>query len=146
MAAPPNWPHDELGRIDLTGVYLSVDRDSNTTGYLRVGVITRIDGTDADIRYVQGVTFNKTSERTIIRDRKFSPSQLKLSYDSGELTRVLTTFAEDSVTAVNTGTTLPSASGTNTAPEIGDVIVAWSITAGSANLTASGFYHAEVAD
>lgn len=141
-----NWPHDELGRIDLTSVSLSVDRENNSVGYWRIGVITRIDGTNADVRYVRGITFAKSDERAIIRDRRESPTQIKLSIVDGELTRILTNFKEDDVAALNTATPIESVTGTNTIPGLGDVIAAYSVSTAQSNLATSISYHAEVAD
>lgn len=139
-----NFPHDRTGRIDLSAVYISVDRDSTATGRVRVGVITRVDGTNADITYVQGVNFAKSDERTILRDRRFSPSQIKLGVTGGVATRVLSSGAETNVAAVNTATPLASPRGAGTVtPAVGDVILNYERTAGSYNLAVSATYHGE---
>lgn len=136
-------PHERDGRIDLCAVYISVDRDSTATGSVRIGVITRIDGTDADIEYVQGVTFEKSNERTIVRDRVFSPNQLKCGVESGALNRVASQFTETGVTAVNTGGTLTDANGNTFTPAVGDMIVKYTRSAGVYSSAVSCFYHGE---
>lgn len=138
-----NFPHSETGRIDLTAVYLFVDRTNTAVGRLRLGVITRIDGTDADISYIQGVSFQKGSPPTIERDRHYSPSQLKCSVVDGELNRILTGETE-TTTSVNTGTTLDTPAGTAT-PAVGDLIVKFQHDSGGQyNAFVSAFYHGAV--
>lgn len=136
-------PHDRDGRIDLTAVFISVDRDSTAAGSVRIGVITRIDGTDSDISYIQGVTFSKSDTRTIIRDRILSPNQLKCEVSGGELTKVASQFTETDVTAVNTSTSLTDANGNSYNPAVGDLIIKFSRSAGTYSSAVSCFYHGE---
>lgn len=141
-----NFPHSRTGRVDLTGTYISIDRNSTATGFVRIGVITRIDGTDADISWVAGVTFEKSDARQIIRDRKYSPSQLKCGVVSGALNRIVSAFESASVTAVNTGVSMDSPRGSATVtPAVGDIIVGYGRTAGSFNASVSAHYHGELA-
>jgi len=107
---------DRVGRVDLTNVYISVDRDSTATGRVRIGVITRVDGTNADVVYFQGVNFAKSDDRTILRDRNFSPSQIKCGVVAGETTRIKS-VKETSIAG----------------------------SAGSYNFAVSTFYHSETA-
>ena len=139
-----NFPHDRVGRVDITNAYFSIDRDSSATGSARIGVITRIDGTDADVFYVAGVTFEKSDERNIIRDRKYSPSQLKCSVVDGSLNRILTGFSETGITAINTGVALDSPIGSATVtPAVGDIVVVCKRGAGTFNASVSVTYHGE---
>jgi hypothetical protein len=136
-------PHERDGRIDLCAVYLTADRDQNATGAVQLGVITRIDGTNCDIEYVQGISFEKSDERTITRDRIFSPNQLKCGVVSGALNKVASQFTETNVTAINTGGTLTDAHGNTFTPAVGDLIVKYSRTAGTYSAAVSCFYHGE---
>lgn len=139
------FPHTETGRIDITATYFLIDRNASAQGYVRLGLITRIDGTDADIDYFSGVTFNNASDRTIVRDRRFSPSQLKMSVSGGAPTGFVTGFQETNVTAVNTGTALDSPLGTATVtPAVGDIVIAYGHTAGSYNASVSATYHGNI--
>lgn len=124
------FPHNDTGRIDLYSTFILVDKASNTAGSVRLGVITRIDGTDADVSLVQGVSFSNTSERSISRDRIFT-HPLRLGQSGGELTSVLTGFKLENIAAINTGTTLSSPAGTRT-PALGDVVIQFSHTSGGA--------------
>jgi hypothetical protein len=136
-------PHTRDGRIDLCAVYINVDRNSTAAGQVQLGVITRIDGTDCDIEYVQGVGFEKSDQRTITRDRLFSPNQLKCGVVGGALNRVASQFTETNVTAINTGGTLTDAHGNTFTPAVGDLIVKFSRTAGTYSAAVSCFYHGE---
>ncbi len=136
-------PHTRDGRIDLCAVYISIDRNSTAAGAVQLGVITRIDGTDCDIEYVQGVSFEKSDERTIVRDRLFSPNQLKCGVVSGALNKVASQFTETGVTAINTGGTLTDAHGNTFTPAVGDLIVKYTRSAGTYSAAVSCFYHGE---
>lgn len=137
------WPHDRTGRIDITSTNFSIDRNSTATGFVRVGVITRVDETDADVAYVSGITFEKSDDRQIIRDRRYSPSQLKCGVVDGALTRILSDFTAENVTAINTGGTLTGPGGNTFTPAVGDIIVGYGRTAGSYNASVSVTYHGE---
>ncbi|WP_174804359.1 hypothetical protein [Martelella limonii] len=138
-----NFPHNDTGRIDLYSTFLLVDKAANSAGSVRLGVITRIDGTDADVSLVQGVSFTNTSDRSIERDRIFD-HPLKLGQSGGELTDVATAFKLTGVTAINTGLTLPSPRG-NVTPALGDVVIQFAYTSGSAyNASVSGQYAGNV--
>lgn len=139
-----NFPHDRTGRVDVTNSYILVDRDANAVGAARFGVITRINGTNADIAYVAGVTFEKSAERFIVRDRKYSPSQLKCGVEDGALNRILTSTVETNIAAINTATPLDSALGTATVtPAVGDIIMKCTRSAGTFGASFAIFYHGE---
>lgn len=136
------FPHSEIGRIDLYASFLFVDRSSTATGSVQVGVITRVDGTNADISYVQGVSFDNASDRVISRDRLFT-HPLILGQSGGALTRVASGFKETNVTAVNTGLPLPTPIGTAN-PAVGDVIVKFLHSAGTYDAAVSVQYAGDV--
>lgn len=138
-----NFPHENTGALAMSSTYFQVDREQNSTGSVVIGVITRIDGTDADVTYFQGVTFNKSSERSIVRDRNFSPSQIKLGVIGGEAIHIATTGIATGITAINTGITLPTPVGTAT-PAVGDIVVSWSQAAANFDFSVSGFYRSTV--
>lgn len=126
-----NFPHHFTGRVDLYGAFFSVDRGTNTVGAVRIGVITRIDGTDADIEYVQGVSFNNAADKTIVRDRIFE-NPIRCGQSGGSLTRVATNFTATGVTAVNTGASLTNAIGGTSTPAVGDIVATFEFTSGTA--------------
>ena len=136
-------PHSRDGRIDLCAVYFSVDRNSTATGAVQLGVITRIDGTDCDIEYVQGIDFEKSDDRFLTRDRIFSPNQLKCGVSGGTLNKVASQFTETGVTSVNTGGTLTDAGGNTFTPAVGDLVVKYTRSAGTYSAAVSCFYHGE---
>lgn len=138
------YRHDFVGRIDLASMYITVDRQGTSQGLVQVGVITRINGTDADITFVQGVGFSKTDERSLIRDRVFAPNRLRCGVESGALKNVASNFKALNVTAVNTATPLPTAIGGTAAPAVGDMItVATHSSGGTFDYSTSGFYLTE---
>ena len=123
------FPHSEVGRIDLHATYFQVDRDTSGAGSVRLGVITRIDGTDADIAYVAGVTFEKSSDRRLNRDRDFR-HPIKLGQSGGALTKALAVVVENDVN-INTSGTVTGPNGITWTPAVGDLIVRCERTAGA---------------
>ncbi len=136
-----NFPHSRVGRIDLSATYFQVDKQQNATGAVRLGVITRVNGTDADVTFVQGVRFDKSNERHINRDRNYAPSQLKLGVEAGSANRALG-VNETGITAINTGLTLDSPAGAVT-PAVGDVVIGWEQGTANFDFAVSAFYHGE---
>lgn len=140
-----NFPHDRTGRIDISEISISVDRDSTATGVIKIGVIVGIDGTDADIVWATQLTFEKSDTRNISKRQRYSPSQLKLGVSGGALTRGISNNTTASETSVNTGVTLESPRGAGTVtPAVGDVIVYYGRSAGTYDLDIFLTYHGEV--
>ena len=137
------WPHQYTGRIDLSSVYLQADRDATGTGRIRVGVITSITNTNADITYFSGLSFQKSDQRHLERDRHFTPSQMKCGVSAGKVTRMLTSGRE-STTAVKANVSISSPLGpASVLPAKGDIVVQWDWVAGSYDGTVAAFYHSE---
>lgn len=141
-----NFPHDQTGRIDVSCLSDQIDKPANAQGSIAVGVIAAINGTQATIFYASGIFFDNSSDTHLTRDRNFSPSQMKLGVSGGKLTRGITNDSE-TTTAVNTGVTLSSPRGSNTVtPAVGDVVIKFTHTAGSAwNAGIFALYHSEAA-
>lgn len=137
-----NFPHSRVGHIDFSSSFITVDRDTNGTGALQAGVISRIDGTSADIEYLIGITFEKSSSRSITRDRAYWPNVVNTKLNGAlPLANALTGFRDINVTSVNTGVSLRSPLGPATVtPSIGDIIVKATWTAGTYNASFSGHY------
>ena len=124
-----NYPHHFTGRIDLYAAYFFVDKGNNTVGAAQMGIITRIDGTDADVEFVQGVSFDNATDNVFVRDRIFT-APIHCGQTSGSLNDVATGFKETSITALNTGITITGPNGTFT-PAVGDLVVKYDYTSGS---------------
>ena len=134
-----NFPHDTTGRIDISWMKVDVEKSAtNVIGEVEIGLITRIDGTDADIDYLYGVQFLKGSETIIQEVMNYQPSQLKFAAG-----RYITNVSETNVTAVNTGASLDSANG-SIAPALGDVVIKQLYTSGgNYDLDIELLYHSE---
>lgn len=121
--------HTETGAVHMSSFKVAIDPGSNSVGAVRIGVITAIDGTDADISYLFSAPFGKNPAR-ILSDNNFNPSTLKFNVSGGALTKAVTDITE-TTTSVNTGGTLTTPIGTAT-PAVGDVIVKFDHTSGNA--------------
>jgi hypothetical protein len=134
-----NQPHS---RIDVTSLYVALDAAVNTNGIFSIGVISRIDGTNADIWYMLGIPFLATTNQFVVSLRGV-PSQVKLDLVGGVLQHGITNNRETDVAAVNTATLLDSPLGASTVtPAVGDVIAKLTHSAGgSFNIGMFIFYH-----
>lgn len=138
-----NFPHDYSGRLDLSSAFIQIDRDSTGTGLVRFGVVKAIDGTSSTIGWLMGVSFNKSNDQHISRDRIWTPSQLKCVVVAGE-TPHLMVLTTSGVTGINTATALDSPRGTATVtPAVGDIVIEYNRTAGSYNASVGCFYHGQ---
>lgn len=140
------FPHKLQGqngdRIDITSVYYAATMESNTDARILFGVITRIDGTNADIKYCVGVPLlsGGAKEVTVVSLRGV-PSQVKADFNGlGVLQHGVTNMSESNVAAVNTGVTLASPIG-NIAPGLGDIVIKYDHTSGGTALGVFAFYH-----
>lgn len=145
----PAFPHVRAGqkanRVDSTSIYYTLEVAVNTSAQLFIGVINRIDGTDADICYFAGIPFLSGAQQ---EDRIISlrgvPSQVKLDCAEGVLGHGITNLKELNVVAVNTGITLDSPEGAGSiTPGVGDIILKYDHTAGSSNFAIFVFYHTQ---
>lgn len=142
----PLFPHKRQGeagkRIDVTSAYYFIDLAANTEAVMKLGVITKINGTNADIKYFAGLPFLAgISKAVIIESLRGTPSQVKTDFNSaGVLLHGVTNIQETDAIAVNTGVTLDSPVG-NIIPGLGDVVMKYEQVSGSANLAIFLFYH-----
>jgi hypothetical protein len=140
------FPHIIQGhgqeRIHVTSLYFALDAATNTNGVLRVGVISRIDDTDADIWYIIGIPFLATTTQFVVSLRGV-PSQVKLDMVGTQLQHGITNSQEANVAAVNAVTALDSPLGAATVtPSKGDLVAKLEHTSGGAfNIGLFAFYH-----
>jgi hypothetical protein len=103
---------------------------------VRAGVITRIDGTDADITYLSAASLFLRDTSALTVDAKATvldfPASMEVS--GGLLARGVSNFHDNPVTAVNTGITLEDPNGDTPTPAVGDVIVGVEQISGSGTL------------
>lgn len=141
-----SFPHIIQGqsadRIDIGSMYIALDAAVNTNGILSIGVVRRIDGTNADMWYMLGIPFLATTTQFILSLRG-TPSQVKLDLDGIQLLHGVTNNEETSIAAVNTGTSLDSPLGSSTIiPAVGDVICKLEhVSGGAFNIGIFAFYH-----
>lgn len=139
-----NWPHEPGLGIDVSYMSLQVDKAANSLGRLQVGVVTRIDGINGDVSVFRGIIFDKDDGAgRIDRTENFAPSQIRTEVVAGQTPSLLTSNRVLSETALNTGLAIPSTTGANVIPAVGDIVVRFLHTSGGAwNAAISVLYHA----
>jgi hypothetical protein len=114
---------------------------NNSTCNIKVGVITRIDGTDADISWLIISNFSTANANNyLIFTENYQPSAIQFRSSGGTLVNSYTNDTSANVTAVNTGITLASPSG-NITPAVNDVIILFDHTGTNFDSVVSTVYH-----
>lgn len=138
-----NWPHrlqgEPTNRVDITNLFVNIDAAVNGAGRFRLGIITRIDGVNADITYFCDFPFIATTTQLSV-NFKGTPSQVKTDLVAGVPQHILSNSVETNVAGVNTGTALGSPDG-NVNPGLGDIILKLEQSAGNYNIYTFMFYH-----
>lgn len=114
-----NFPHHFTGRINLHSSGLFYSRAANGAGGVQIGVITRVDATDADLILLKGIRFDSASDREGSRDEVLS-APLHCNVEGGALPNAGGSPLLN-VAAINTGITLATRYGTAT-PAVGDMV------------------------
>lgn len=140
-----NWKHESTTRIDISAIGIMVDRAANSVGAVNIGVVTRVDGTNGDVKFFSALGFSNTSETFIRFFENYAPSQVKLGVSGGVLTRLVSNGGVTNDTAIQTDVSLDSFRGSGTvAPAVGDIVVRFLYTSGTSyNSVVRVFYHAE---
>lgn len=116
---------------------------NNSDANVKVGVITRVDATDADISYLIDVPFSAANSNTYLDYIvNYQPSSLKFEMSGGSLVGAYTNETSAAVAAVNTSTTLPSPRG-NVTPAVGDLIMLFDHTGGNFSSVVHAVYHTD---
>ena len=140
-----NFPHDDVSRIDISTINIHLAHDSgNPDGELAIGVITRVDGTDADITWGFSVDFNLPSNTDVREHFNFAPSQLKFEVIAGSTTRIISNYSDVADVTINTATPMDSPRGAATVtPDVGDIVLRIMNGAGALRVFCGVMYHGE---
>lgn len=119
-----DFPHDDNGRIDISYMNIQIDRDNTATGSVKVGVVTRVDGTNGDVTYFASQTFDKTSDTHLNLVDNLHPSQIKTGVINGETTRIVSNDIETDTTGIQNDVALDSPIGAaSVLPAVGDIVI-----------------------
>lgn len=128
-----NWPHKQSDWVEVGLITMSVDRPSNAVGAVEIGVITRIDATNADVTLVFAVLFDHSADRFIVRDVSFFPARIKFKVEeNGSTPFMLGGSRLLNETGLQTDVTIASPRGVNVAPGVGDIVVRFDHKSGGA--------------
>lgn len=135
------FKHQFPGQIHICAIYSHIDRESNTIGEIKIGLITRIDATSADVEYVETFGFHKTSADEINIAKNYSPSQLKLKPENGRIAGAIGNLI--TVAEINTATPIETPIGTTT-PEVGDIVLSYIFNNSPYSFNLNMFFHGEI--
>lgn len=142
-----NWPHSVAGPVHVSVIYLNMDKAGSARGILQVGVVKRIDGTNADVDFFSGISFVENDSSSINEVANLAPTQLKTNLEGGNLRDFKTSVQEANITAINTGTPLAfGTAGASFTPAVGDIVIKLvTTTAGNVNFFTGFAYHTHAA-
>lgn len=127
-----NWPHEATGAVHVSVISSQVDKAANSVGLMQLGVVTRVDGTSGDVKTFAALRFQNGGSDNIIRDINVSPSQIKCDVVAGVTTKLISNATILNDTGLQTDLAIPTAFGSNAAPGVGDLVIRYTHTSGSA--------------
>ena len=131
------WPHKQTGSANIYGIWVDFDKIGASTGTVKVGVVTNIDGSSGTVKWFY-VAANTTNHVSTPGPTSPVIAGLIRTKVSGNATPFITTNNSSSFsTLYQTDVTLPTAAGTFVAPAIGDVVAFIEGGGTSATLTAT---------
>lgn len=138
-----NYPHNQTGSINIDHFTVSVNFTTGTAqAGVKLGVITRIDETNADIYYlISDVVGVQNANDTQLISHTYQPSSVTFKTTEGNINGAVTNNVELAVSAVNTGATLTSSRGASITPAVGDIILKLDYFADNFNAEISILYH-----
>jgi hypothetical protein len=114
---------DYTNHIHLSSISCYLSFASNTAkATIRIGVITRVDGTSADISYLINILGGTQSSNDSVNIFQiYTPSAVNFRVVGGVLADAITNVVETNIISINTGVTMITPNGTAT-PAVGDII------------------------
>lgn len=140
-----NFPHNQTGSIDVDSFTASVSFATGTaSATIKLGIITRIDGTDADISYlISDVVGVQSGNDTQLISHNYQPSSVVFKQSGGNIVGSVTNDVELTVAAINTGITLDSSRGVTITPAVGDLILKFDYVADTFDASVGILYHSD---
>ncbi len=132
------YKHTESGSIQCINLGVAFSKlRSNDVWAMDVGVILRIDGTDADIGFLAGSSL--VLDSTIVFNLKGShgnyPVIVDLAESGGDFASIASNVVEFNDSDLNTGGTINDVSGAAQTPAVGDVVLRMLRTVGNDDAT-----------
>lgn len=138
------WPHKATGRIDISAISMQLDKSSNSVGLMQLGVVTRVDATNGDVTTFGAIRFENSTENFIVRDVNLAPSQIKCDVVAGVTPHIISNSKILNDTGIQSDVAIPSASGSNVIPAVGDIVIKYTHTSGGVWTGGMGIlYHGE---
>lgn len=141
-----NWPHGETGEVQINFIRVSVDKAAASTSTVRIGVVTAVNATNGNVTWVYGLSsLQNVSNTSLGGVIDFQPSWigLKAILADGSTPDVLSNDTTTSSSVYQNDAVLPSTSGTDVAPAVGDIVVEFTKpgTGTTAIFTVEALYH-----
>jgi hypothetical protein len=132
-----SYPHTAGSKASIVSVFGRAFKSSAGAKWaVNAGVITRIDGTDADITFFPAASMFLRDTASLTAEAKATILDFPVSTEisGGDLARGVSNFHENPVAAVNTGVTLEDPNGDNPTPAVGDIVIRAELISGAGTL------------
>lgn len=118
-----NFPHKQTTSIDISYLKITVEKVRASSGTIKVGVVTRVDATNADVSFFASVIFATTTATRIEKELAISPSTIRTRIKNGAPLFFVTNDSSTSDTLFQTDFPLATGAGGLATPEVGDIVV-----------------------
>ena len=141
-----NWPHGETGEVQINFIRVSVDKAAASTATVGIGVVTALSASNGNVTWVYGLSsLHNVSNTSLGEVVDFQPSWigLKAIPADGSTPDILSNDTTSASSVYQNDTILPSTSGTDVAPAVGDIVLELTKpgTGTTAIFTVEALYH-----
>ena len=115
--------HDHRGSISISAIGVNLDKVTGSSGTIKLGVISSVDESSGTVRYFFELPFYDGDVGTVSFSENYSPSKIRTDVASDSPKQFVTNNSLLDDTAFQTDVNLPTGSGSDTAPGVGDIVL-----------------------
>jgi hypothetical protein len=131
------YPHAPGTKVSIVGAFgRAFKTNAGARWAVDVGVVTRIDATDADITYFAGASMflRDTSQLSVEAQAVILDFPISAEVATGELARGISNFNENPEAGLNTGAGIEDPKGATPTAAVGDVVIRARLISGGGTL------------
>lgn len=116
------WPHKKTGGINVSGIWVDFDKPATSTGTVKVGVVTTVNSSSGTVKWFYVVGKSSAPATVPTLGSPVLQGTIRAKVVSNDLPFILTNNVSTLNVLYQTDVTLPTASGTVAAPDVGDIV------------------------
>lgn len=123
-----NFPHKYTGAINIANISVQVDKLDTSSGTIKIGVVTRVDVSSADVKYFYEASYNNTVAASFLNEvTRFTNTAgffFRTKVNSANNTPYIISNDTSNTAIFQTDVQLPSPNG-NILPGKGDIVLSF---------------------